>query len=98
MADQDGRHSEKITQLLRHVTSSPDDADVKEDIIRHAIYPRSLVVIDRIFSEIKIGGWRNPSPPRSQKAKKSRSKQGNVDEGNLTYEESSPVHRSTFVI
>ena len=28
MADQDGRRSEMITQLLRHVTSQPHDADV----------------------------------------------------------------------
>ena len=32
MADRDGRHSEMITQLLRHVTSSPHDADVRGDI------------------------------------------------------------------
>ena len=37
MADQDGRHSEMIAQLLRHVTSEPRDADVKGDII-----PREL--------------------------------------------------------
>ena len=29
MADQDGRYSETISQLLRHVTLSPDYADVK---------------------------------------------------------------------
>ena len=29
MADQDGRHSEMITQLLRHLTSSPHDAEAK---------------------------------------------------------------------
>ena len=33
MADQDGRHSEMITQLLRHVTASPRDADVKGDVL-----------------------------------------------------------------
>ena len=46
MADQDGRHSEMITQLLRHVTSSPHEAVVKGDIFRHTIYTLSLVVID----------------------------------------------------
>ena len=39
MKDQDGRHSEMITQLLRHVTSSPHNADVRGDIFRRAIYP-----------------------------------------------------------
>ena len=34
MADQDGRHSDMITQLLRHVTSSPLDVDTKGDILR----------------------------------------------------------------
>ena len=32
MAEQHGRHSEMITQLLRHVTSSPHDVDVEGDI------------------------------------------------------------------
>ena len=45
MADQDGRHSEMITQLLRHMPSSSHDADVKGDIFRRTIYPPSLVVI-----------------------------------------------------
>ena len=49
MADQDGQHSEMITQLLRHVTSQPHDADVEGDIFRHTIYPPSLVVIGFIF-------------------------------------------------
>ena len=39
MADQDGHHSEMITQLLRHVRSSPHDADIKGDIFRPTIYP-----------------------------------------------------------
>ena len=56
MADQDGRHSEMITQLLRHVTSSPYDADVRRDIFRRTIYPPSLVVIVFIFSELRSGG------------------------------------------
>ena len=66
MADQDGRHSEMITQLLRHVTSQPHDADVKGDIFRHTIYPPSLVVIAFIFSELRKGGGggiRPPPPP-----------------------------------
>ena len=53
MADQDGRHSEMITQLLRHVTSSRHDADVKGDIFRRTIYPSSLVVLALIFSKLR---------------------------------------------
>ena len=53
MADQDSRHSEMIMQLLRHVTSPPHDADVKGDIFRRTIHPRSLVVITFIFSELQ---------------------------------------------
>ena len=45
MAGQYGRHSEMITQLLRHVTLSSHDADVKGDTIRRAIYLPSLVVV-----------------------------------------------------
>ena len=45
MADQDGLHSAMNTQLLRHVTLSPHDVDVKGDIFRRAMYPPSLVVI-----------------------------------------------------
>ena len=45
-----------ITQLLRHVTTSPDVADVKEDIFRRAIYPPIHVVIAFIFSELRGGG------------------------------------------
>ena len=45
MADQDGRHSKMIMQLLHHVTSSPQDADDKRDILKYAIYPPILVVI-----------------------------------------------------
>ena len=59
MAAQDGRHSEMITQLLRHVTSSPIDADVKGDIFRHTIYPPSLVVIAFMFSELRRGAVPN---------------------------------------
>ena len=62
MADQDGRHSKMITQLLRHVTSSPHDAVVKGDIFRRTIYPPSLAVIAVIFLEVRR--WvRNPPPP-----------------------------------
>ena len=57
MAAKDGRHSKMITQLLRLVTSSPHDAEVKGDIFRHTIYPASLVVIAFIFSELRRGGW-----------------------------------------
>ena len=57
MADQDGRHSEMITQLLRHVPSSPPDADVKGNIFRRTVelrfneVPRewgNLLVISRV--------------------------------------------------
>ena len=51
MADQDGRHSEMVTQLLRHVMSYPHDEDFKGDIFRHTIYPPIVVVIVPIFSE-----------------------------------------------
>ena len=63
MADQDGHHSEMITQSLCHVTSQPRDADVKGDIFRHTIYPPSLVVIAFIFSELRRGGRIAPHPP-----------------------------------
>ena len=56
MADQDGRHSELITQLLRHVTS----------------HPPSLVVIAFIFSELRRGGGaESASPPGRRRPKKS---------------------------
>ena len=58
MADQDGRHSEMITELLRHVTSSHHDADV-----RYTIYPPSVVVIAFIFSELRKGGGRGEIGP-----------------------------------
>ena len=60
MADQDGRHSKMIMQLLRHVTSSPHDGDVKGDIFRRNIYPPSLVVIAFIFSELGRGKESRP--------------------------------------
>ena len=40
MADQDGRHSDMITQSLRYVTSSFHDVDVKGDFFRRTIYPQ----------------------------------------------------------
>ena len=63
MADQDGRHSEIITQLLRHVTPSRHDADVKGDIFRRTIYPPSLVIIAFIFSELRRGEGAEFAPP-----------------------------------
>ena len=75
MADKDGRHSEVITKLSHHVTSSPYDTDVKEDIFRLTIYPPSLVVIAFIFSELRRGWGRNlPPPPVVEDQKKARSK------------------------
>ena len=50
------RHSDMITQLLRHATSSPHDADAKGDILIHTIYPSSFAVIAVIFSELRLGG------------------------------------------
>ena len=55
MADQHGRHSVLITQLLRHIASSPHIADVEGDIFRRTIYPPSLVVITFIFLEFVRG-------------------------------------------
>ena len=66
MADQDGHHSEPITQCLRHVTSSPHDVDAKGDIFRRIIYPPSLVDITFIFSELRGGGGGGPNPPPPQ--------------------------------
>ena len=76
MVDQDGRHSEMITQLLRHVTSHPHDADVKGDIYGHTIYPPSLVVIAFKFSELRTGCGIRPPPPNlgRRRPKKARSK------------------------
>ena len=55
MVDQDGRHSDMITQLLSHWTSSPHYADAKGEIFRRTIYPPNLVVIAFIFSEFRGG-------------------------------------------
>ena len=63
MADQDGHHSEMITQLLRHVRSSPHDADIKGDIFRPTIYPRchSFYILGRT----KTGGGEGCWPAQS---------------------------------
>ena len=66
MANQDGRLSEMIAQLLRHVTSSPYDVDVKGDIFRRTIYPPSVAVQAFIFSELRRGG--DPSVVEDQKS------------------------------
>ena len=63
MADQDRRHSETITQLLRHVRSSPHDADVKGDIFRCTLPSKSPVVIAFILSELRSGGGGGESVP-----------------------------------
>ena len=42
MADQDGHHSEMITQMLRHATSSAHHHQRKGDITRRTMYPPSL--------------------------------------------------------
>ena len=64
MADQDGRHSEIVPQLIRHVTSQPHNADVKGDIFRHTIYPPSVIAF--IFSELRKPGRRRPKKARSK--------------------------------
>ena len=75
MADQDGRHSEMITQLLHHMSSSPHDADFKGDIFRRTIYPPSLVVIAVFYSRSCGGGGGGaestpPPPPAVEDGKK----------------------------
>ena len=62
MADRDGHHSEMITQLFRHVTSSPHDADVKGDIFRRNIHSESRAGIAFIFSELLKEGERGFRP------------------------------------
>ena len=52
MADQYGRHSDIMTQLLRHVASPSLDADVEGNIFRRTIYPPSVVVIALIFFSV----------------------------------------------
>ena len=64
MADQDDRHSEKITQLLRHVTSSLHGADVEGGNFTFTISPPSLVVIAFIFSELRREVGIPPPPHR----------------------------------
>ena len=72
MADQDDRYLEMITQISRHVTSQPHDADVKEDIFGHSIYPPSLVVIAFVLSELRKrgGGGAESAPPVVEDQKK----------------------------
>ena len=72
MAGQDGCHSDIMTQLLCHVTSSLRDADLKGDIFRRAIYPPSLLVIAFIFSVLPPG-LRRPNKARSEKCSSSTS-------------------------
>ena len=72
MADQNGHLSEMITHLLRHVTSSPHDADVKGDTFRRIIYPPGLVAIAFIFLELRKG--EESPPPGSRRPKKAWSK------------------------
>ena len=43
MKDEDGRHADIMTQLLRHVTPSSHDADVNGDIFTPNIYPPSKI-------------------------------------------------------
>ena len=45
MADKDGSHSQMITQLLRHVTSSSHDTDVKGGIFRRTISPPGILPV-----------------------------------------------------
>ena len=60
MADQDSRHSDMMTQILRHLTSSPYDVNVKGNIFRRTIYPPGVVVIALILPELQcrweVGG------------------------------------------
>ena len=60
MAVQDGRHLEMITQLLRHVTSLSNDADVKGDIFRSILYLPSHFII-ALYSRRYEGGRNWPS-------------------------------------
>ena len=60
MADQDGRHSEMITQLWRHHIMMRTS---KETFFRRTIYPPSLVGITFIFSELR----RNPPGQKTKK-------------------------------
>ena len=53
MENKDGRHSDMVMQLLRHVTSSACDADVKGDIFRPTIYSPSLAVIGFILGTLR---------------------------------------------
>ena len=68
MADQGGHHSEMITQLLRYVTSSAHDADVKGYIFSHTIYHPGFVV--EAFISRSYGGGIRPHPPGLRRPKK----------------------------
>ena len=57
MADQARRFSKLITQSLRHATSPPRDADVKETFSDVLSNPPRLMVVAFIFSEFRRGGW-----------------------------------------
>ena len=70
MVDQDGLRSEIITQLLRHVTSSSYDADLKGEIFRRTVYHPSLVVIAFIF------GVTRDSPPAHPGRRRLKKKPG----------------------
>ena len=80
----------RIPQLLRHVTSQSQDADVKGDIFRHTIYPPSLIVIAFIFSELRRGGGAESAPPPSPVVE-DRKKPGlnRVNRGFTVFEKSS---------
>ena len=52
MAEPVGRHSEIMTQCLRHVTTSPLDADLQGDIL-DTPSTASLVVIAFRFLELR---------------------------------------------
>ena len=74
MAEQGGCHSEMITQLLRHVTSTSHDADAKGDIFRRTIHAPSLLVIalaGYIFGVTEKGGGAALPPPGRRRPKKS---------------------------
>ena len=59
-----------MAQFLRHVTSSPHDADHKGDTFRHTIYPPRFSVIPFISLELQ-GAWipTPPPPPRLNRVK-----------------------------
>ena len=59
-----GRHSEMITQLLHHVTSSPHNAEVKGDIFRRNYLPsKSRYHSFNILGVTEEGGGGMSPPP-----------------------------------